>query len=969
MVPQWAGVFLFFNLFATASGLRMNWSVRSTFNTFLFVLAHCAISCFAATLKKELIHGYPVYILDTGRGNASHFSINFRSGYLHDDPSSAGLAHFLEHAVLLSSDGFADYTAIENSMTKIGGDFDAQTSQIVTEYKWNGHIQRLDAAIDHYAQVFDKPHFDDALLEKEKRIVIAEIGSIQEDPEWAMIDINFLIGLGHSHPLRHSALGSKHDIQRISRHDVETRFRKDLSPESVFFMLAGNFSGPKNSQKLGHALTNISEGFDLKTWQKISEDAAREGHYSSAHRVYPDFFTPAEVPAKTVVSSEEPSLLLTYQALGEVYFTVNNIISDYLTYDLENNLRSTLLSSGYIWDMSLGFERINNILSPVFELQLTNKGSSKLGQVTALVQAALSDLMTNGIKHNVLQELITRNTRFFAGKTATDLALFIVNSAAEGRHPVADVDFQKHFSSVTNEHIKNGAKALFGSGIKPMVLVASPDLPNRKPDAHTHGRQVWREPYPRASQTKLSKGLNVDFFNHVTVGNQLSLFQQPESENTIGAVEYSNGQGTFNMELAGVMKTTRVFFDLQPNSDRVYTAVLIKNPDKITIHEYQGQQVLVRAFENDIAQFINELSSNGVGLRLESKPEGIQFLITGPKGTSWSYAEEILRRFSKFRVDQRKISATLKELQSEYKLNGSKFPASDATVELVAVLNHPLSISEGSALNNRTRWSEDRLFDLRDRTVKESEIYGSIVGDLALDVIKNRSEDLLLTDSTITSPIPFHAIKSAVRSDSLLWLPSKWQDSGWARAYPGPVMSDYRESAAFEILDHILSRKIFAENRERRGLGYIQSSFVQKSRGRIALIFTGESRSSIKKLKAIDSGWEQVVRVFLTHRMSEDEFKSLVETLRLGLEVQNEDLETRALSLLEYASFGLSRLTFEETINAMAKLTLDDLYEVAEKYLKQGKHTDVVATTDKKVSEELSRRCRLQFSQLRRTGR
>ena len=78
-----------------------------------------------------------------------------------DDPlERAGLAHFLEHMLFLGTEKYPAADEYQRFISTHGGNYNAYTSNINTNYFFDIDEEQLEPALDRFAQFFIAPKFD-----------------------------------------------------------------------------------------------------------------------------------------------------------------------------------------------------------------------------------------------------------------------------------------------------------------------------------------------------------------------------------------------------------------------------------------------------------------------------------------------------------------------------------------------------------------------------------------------------------------------------------------------------------------------------------------------------------------------------------------------------------------------------------------------------------------------------------------
>lgn len=156
-----------------------------------------------------------------------------------DEPSAiAGASHFLEHLLFK---GTEKRSALQISQTidSVGGDFNAFTSREQTCYYIKVLGKDIDLAVDVLQDIFLHSIFDPKELEKERKVILQEIGMVEDTPEELVEDLLYEIVFSE-HPLGRSVLGTRGTIQQMTRGQILGYVEQEYSPDRVVIAAAGD---------------------------------------------------------------------------------------------------------------------------------------------------------------------------------------------------------------------------------------------------------------------------------------------------------------------------------------------------------------------------------------------------------------------------------------------------------------------------------------------------------------------------------------------------------------------------------------------------------------------------------------------------------------------------------------------------------------------------------------------------------
>jgi len=148
-----------------------------------------------------------------------------------------GLAHMLEHMVFKGAGG-RDARAIAEAIEDVGGSLNAWTARDQTVF----HARTLPAdvglALQLIADLVRDPKLDEVELEREKQVILSELGEARDAPDDLIYDHLFEAALG-SQPLARPVLGREESILGLTRDDCLAWLATEYRPSRLVISAAG----------------------------------------------------------------------------------------------------------------------------------------------------------------------------------------------------------------------------------------------------------------------------------------------------------------------------------------------------------------------------------------------------------------------------------------------------------------------------------------------------------------------------------------------------------------------------------------------------------------------------------------------------------------------------------------------------------------------------------------------------------
>ena len=141
-----------------------------------------------------------------------------------EDKEIGGISHFLEHMVFKGSKKRPSAKLISEAIDAFGGEFNASTSKDWTNFYIKARSAKIDTAFDVLSDMVLNPLLKSSDIEREKGVIIEEIG-MYEDTPIAKIDDIFEQLIFRDHELGRDVIGTRKSVKNIKRSDFTT-FRK-----------------------------------------------------------------------------------------------------------------------------------------------------------------------------------------------------------------------------------------------------------------------------------------------------------------------------------------------------------------------------------------------------------------------------------------------------------------------------------------------------------------------------------------------------------------------------------------------------------------------------------------------------------------------------------------------------------------------------------------------------------------------
>jgi predicted Zn-dependent peptidase len=159
-------------------------------------------------------------------------------GTRHEPKEINGVAHLLEHMAFKGT-ARRSALAIAAEIEDVGGHLNAYTSREQTAYYAKVLKQDTGLAVDILADILQHSVFDAAELERERAVILQEIGQAQDTPDDAIFDL-FQEVAYPDQPMGRPVLGRAEIIGGIGRETVARYLKENYAAPGMLLAAAGN---------------------------------------------------------------------------------------------------------------------------------------------------------------------------------------------------------------------------------------------------------------------------------------------------------------------------------------------------------------------------------------------------------------------------------------------------------------------------------------------------------------------------------------------------------------------------------------------------------------------------------------------------------------------------------------------------------------------------------------------------------
>ncbi|MBN2280168.1 MAG: insulinase family protein [Candidatus Marinimicrobia bacterium] len=191
----------------------------------------------------------------------SHLTYNVGAKY--ENYGQTGISHIVEHMMFKGTERF-NKGKISKLISANGGIFNAFTSSDVTVYYEFMPKNKIDLAFDIESERMHKCLFDPQEYESEIKVIKEERKMRTENSAQGQMREEMNTVIFKSHPYGNPVIGWMHDIDRITRDQAYSYYKKYYTPNNATLVLCGDFDTPEIMKKVKSYFGKIPQGPKLE---------------------------------------------------------------------------------------------------------------------------------------------------------------------------------------------------------------------------------------------------------------------------------------------------------------------------------------------------------------------------------------------------------------------------------------------------------------------------------------------------------------------------------------------------------------------------------------------------------------------------------------------------------------------------------------------------------------------------------
>ena len=843
------------------------------------VILFCGNLVWAANAQLfKLNNGQTVIIQEVKNNPIVTIDTWIKTGSIDEDDSNNGVAHFLEHLFFKGTKNHAPGEFDKILETK-GAITNAATSKDFTHYYITIPSKDFDLAMELHADMLQNPMIPRNEMEKERRVVLEEIGKDMNSPEKILME-NLDAMMYTSHPYKRRVIGKKDIIETITREKVLEFYNAHYSPSNMVTLVIGDVD-------TNHALDKISQSFNC--------DAKK-----SEKNIYPKEAQLTEQKRKTEYSADTQSgyMLIGFRAVP---------ISNKESYALD--VLATILGEGRSSVLNQSLKEKKRVAFSVSAGNMTYKDDGifyikanfepeKIKSVETAIFEEIAKIQKDGVTDeqiNLAKNIIERDT-YYSRESVSNIS----NEIGYTTILTGDIKFYENYlaniKSVTKEEVKKAAEKYLGTNRSAISIVLPENAKNIPVSIFRKKTEGSAELISQNSQTQEYK-----------LSNGSTLLYTPNTSNDIIAISIfarggklvENISGVANIAALGMMKGTKNYSPIE------------------------------------LSQFLED---NGIKISpaVSADTFSISILTTKEEyDKTLAILDEIINNANFDEIELGKIKA---DKLSQIKSN--KDNAIQRALEKYRELIFPnsnYSISSNILEKNIPNITREDVINYYNRIFEPQNLVISINGNVDKEktinelnnIFNNENSDNKFEYGRYNSKVPSISAPTTIvqnmPSTETAWIILGWQTAG---------TDNKKDFATLQVIDSLLgsgmSSRLFKDLREKQGLAYqLGSGYSAHALRGSFMLYIGTKTSTLEQAK---EGLFAEIKRLKTEYVGDKELKDAKEKLIGNYIIGLETNLDKASTLGGYEALGVGYefdTQYQELINSVKDT---DILEVANKY-------------------------------------
>jgi len=195
------------------------------------------------------------------------------TGSKYETKETNGISHFLEHMYFKGTKKRSSQIAVAETLDKVGGIYNAFTSEEYTGYFAKVAVSQMEIALDWVSDIYLNSILPEKEVEKEKGVIIEEINMIYDHP-LSYVQTLWPKLLYGDQPAGWDVTGTKESVTKINYQKLIDYMKSQYVSKNTIICIAGKIDAEEVIKKIKKYFSKIDTA-PFKSKQEVSERQTR----------------------------------------------------------------------------------------------------------------------------------------------------------------------------------------------------------------------------------------------------------------------------------------------------------------------------------------------------------------------------------------------------------------------------------------------------------------------------------------------------------------------------------------------------------------------------------------------------------------------------------------------------------------------------------------------------------------------
>lgn len=231
-------------------------------------------------MKKITLDNGLTVITKHKPGESVVIEVTAKVGSNYETDKEAGISHFIEHMLFTGTKKRPSSRDISSEIDRLGGEFNAFTSNERTSFYIIVQKKHFDIALDVLSDMLQNTTFKQEYFEKEKKVVLDEFDIHEDNPRSYQFEL-FNQALFKESTAGRPVIGYKESVSNLTREDLINYYKRHYTPKNIIVVVSGHMDDV--GEKIKNAFSNLPGDKEIKrptikeeTYNKIRENTKKK---------------------------------------------------------------------------------------------------------------------------------------------------------------------------------------------------------------------------------------------------------------------------------------------------------------------------------------------------------------------------------------------------------------------------------------------------------------------------------------------------------------------------------------------------------------------------------------------------------------------------------------------------------------------------------------------------------------------